>query len=201
MLIFLFFSMLAYAQEAPEEEEIIEYKVEYHSLGDQVFGISTGMMFPLFFENPNLPYSDSDRFTDTNLNLGGMGSLYYGAYLDNNWQLGMEVGAMFSASPNKNNFYTIPIPIRGSYDIQLMNNLFTIPVFLGAVISMTSYQNSFNVEMIMNPGAGFYWHHSSSWSFGTKVSYWWIPQLYPGDTGNNRFGNFLEWSLSAVYNF
>ena len=32
----------------------------------------------------------------------------------------------------------IPITIRGSYDIQLKNNLFTIPLFLGAGITLTS---------------------------------------------------------------
>ena len=55
--------------------------------------------------------------------------------------------------------------------------------------------------MTLKPGAGFYWNHSSSWSFGTKLSYWWVPQIYPDDMAETRFGSFLEWSLSAVYNF
>jgi len=128
MLIFLFFSMLAYAQENPEDKNPAKSKIDYHLLGDQVFGINAGLFVPLFFNNPSLDWCDSDAFKSTNLSLGGFGSLYYGAYLNNNVQLGMEIGAIFSGSPNKHNFYMVPITFRGTYEFQLKGNLFTVPL-------------------------------------------------------------------------
>nr|WP_168203386.1 hypothetical protein [Oceanispirochaeta crateris] len=197
----MFFSMLAYAEEIPEEENTEKISIKYHAMGDQVFSISAGLFIPLYFNNPNLAWSDSDAFTSTNLSLGGNGALYYGAFLNNNIQLGLEIGAMFAGSPNDHNFYMVPITFRGSYEFQFKNNLIAVPVYIGAGINMTSYLESFNVEMILKPGAGFYWNYSSDWSFGTNVTYWWVPQIYPGDSQYNRLGNFMDISLSAVYHF
>jgi hypothetical protein len=201
MLIFIFFSMPGYAEETAEEEKPAKTRIEYHTLGDQVFGISAGLFIPLYFNNPNLSWSDSDAFTSTNLSLGGTGALYYGAFLNNNIQLGMEIGAMFAGSPNSHNFYMIPITFRGTYELQFKSNLFTVPLYIGAGINMTSYLESFNVEMILKPGAGFYWNFNSNWAFGTNVTYWWVPQIYPGEREFNRLGNFMDVSLSAVYHF
>ncbi len=199
ILIFLFCSILLHG----EEEEIPEEKalpaITYHSLGDQAFAINAGLGIPLFFENPNA-YGNSSYYSSTNLGLGGTGSLYYGGYLSNNWQIGMEVGAFFSSGPNKHTFYMIPVTVRGSYEFQIHNNMFSIPLYLGFGMNMTSYQESFHVEMICKPGTAFYWNFGSNWSFGARFTYWWIPQLY-GSSSENRFGNFMDVSLSAVYNF
>jgi len=169
-------------------------------MGDQIFSINAGLFIPLFIHNPS-PASGEDAINSSNLSIGGTGSLYYGAYLNNNFQLGMEIGAMFSRSPNDNNFYMVPITFRGSYEFQLKNNLFSIPVFLGAGMCMTSYLEDFHVDMIFKPGAGFFWNYSSNWSFGTNMTYWWVPQIYPSDSELNRLGNFMDVSLSAVYHF
>lgn len=195
MLIFTFFSMPAFAQEEGEEEIAKPRKIDYHSMGDQVFGINAGFFIPLFFQNPN-----DGSIASTNLSLGGNGSLYYGAYLNNNFQVGMEIGAMFSSSPNDNNFYMIPITLRATYELQFLNNLISVPLYIGYGVNMTSYQDNFNVEMIFKPGFGVFWNQSASWSFGVNTTYWWVPQLY-SDPDDNRFGNFLDVSLSAVYHF
>lgn len=200
MLIFLLFSMLSYAEEAQEEEKPENSRIEYHTMGDQVFGINAGLFIPLFINNPALSWSDSDAFNSTNLSVGGHGALYYGAYLNNNIQLGMEVGAIFATSPNKHNFYMIPITIRGTYEFQFLNNLISVPVSLGAGINMSSYLENFHVDMILKPAVGAYWNHSSSWSFGLNTTYWWVPQIYK-DKEYNRIGNFMDVSLSAVYHF
>ena len=169
-------------------------------MGDQVFSINAGLFIPLFMQDPS-PESGKDAISSTNLSNGGTGSLYYGAYLNNNIQLGMEIGAMFARSPNDNNFYMVPITFRGTYEIQLKNNLFSIPLFVGAGMSMTSYLDEFHVDLLVKPGAGFFWNHNTSWSFGTNLSYWWVPQIYPSDPEYTRFGNFMDVSLSAVYHF
>jgi len=205
MLIFLFFSMPAalFAQEEDSPKPADEpghQRIDYNSLGDQVFGINAGVFIPLFFQNPS-PGSGEKAYSSTNLSVGGTGSLYYGAYLNNNIQLGMEVGAMFATSPNKNNFYMIPITFRATYEFQFLNNLISVPVYLGAGMNMTSYLDDFHVDFIMKPGAGIYWNHSSSWSFGTNVTYWWVPQIYPSNSDYTRIGNFMDISLSAVYHF
>ncbi len=194
------FSVSLTAQDADKPEEDATIDIEYHSMGDQIFSINAGLFFPLFFQNPS-PGSGEDAISSTNLSMGGTGHLYYGAYLNNNVILGMEIGAMFARSPNKNNFYMVPIMFRGTYEFQLKNNLFTIPVHLGAGMSMTSYLDDFHVDMIFKPGAGFFWNQSSDWSFGTNLTYWWVPQIYPSDPDYNRLGNFMDMSLSAVYHF
>lgn len=188
------------AQEAEVPAAARPVAIEYNGLGDQVFSINAGPFFPLFIHNPS-PEKGEDSVTSSNLSIGGTGALYYGAYLNNNVQLGIEIGAMFAQSPNDNNFYMVPITFRGTYEFQLMNNLFTIPLYLGAGMSMTSYLDDFHVDMILKPGAGFYWNYSSSWSFGTNATYWWVPQIYPADKEYNRIGNFTDVSLSAKYNF
>lgn len=200
MLIFLLFSMLSFAEEAEEAENPEKYKIEYNSMGDQAFSINAGLFIPLFINNPSLSWGDSDAFNSTNLSVGGQGSLYYGAYINNHIQLGMEVGAIFASSPNKHNFYMIPITARVSYEFQYLNNLISVPVYMGVGMNMTSYLDSFNVEMIFKPGVGAYWNYSSNWSFGINTVYWWVPQLYRNGT-YNRIGNFMNVSLSAVYNF
>ena len=201
LLIFIFtVPFTVSAQESESSEDDVTIEIDYNSMGDQVFSINAGVFIPLFFQNP-FPGSGEKAITDTNLSVGGTGNLYYGAYLNNHVQLGMEIGAMYAQSPNDNNFYMVPITVRGTYEFQFQNNLFTVPVFLGAGISMTSYEDDFHVDMILKPGAGFFWNYSSSWSFGTNLTYWWVPQLYSSDPEYNRFGNFMDVSLSAAYHF
>ena len=200
LLFLAIFSVSLTAKDADMPEEDATIDIEYHSMGDQIFSINAGLFFPLFFQNPS-PGSGEDAISSTNLSLGGTGHLYYGAYLNNNVILGMEIGAMFARSPNRNNFYMVPIMFRGTYEFQFKNNLFTVPVHLGAGISMTSYLDDFHVDMIFKPGAGFFWNQSSDWSFGTNLTYWWVPQIYPSDPDYNRLGNFMDMSLSAVYHF
>ena len=188
------------AQEKDNPEEDATVNIDYHSMGDQVFSINAGLFIPLFMHNPS-PEEGETAVSSTNLSLGGTGHLYYGAYLNNHVQLGMEIGAMFARSPNENNFYMVPIIFRTTYEIQLKNNLFSIPLSLGGGMCMTSYLDDFHVDMILKPGAGFFWNYSSDWSFGTNLTYWWVPQIYPSDPEYNRLGNFMDASLSAVYHF
>ena len=154
LLFLAIFSVSLTAKDADMPEEDATIDIEYHSMGDQIFSINAGLFFPLFFQNPS-PGSGEDAISSTNLSLGGTGHLYYGAYLNNNVILGMEIGAMFARSPNRNNFYMVPIMFRGTYEFQFKNNLFTVPVHLGAGISMTSYLDDFHVDMILNPVRDF----------------------------------------------
>ncbi|MDC7232490.1 MAG: hypothetical protein PQJ58_04625 [Spirochaetales bacterium] len=192
--------MLSYAEEAPENENNENIRIEYHSMGDQVFGINAGLFIPLFMNNPSLSWGDSEAFKSTNLSVGGSGSLYYGAYINNNIILGLQVGAIFSSSPNDHNFYMIPITFKGTYEFQFFQNLISVPLSLGAGINMSSYQDNFHVDMILKPEAGVYWNYNSDWSFGLNTSYWWVPQIYK-DREYSRIGNFMDVSLSAIYNF
>ena len=95
-------------------------KVEYKTLGDQSLTINAGLMIPLFFNVLSDSTIGVSGRTSTNLSLGGVGSLGWMAYLNNNWNIGIELAGMFTYSPNDNTFYMIPLMFKGGYDIYLL---------------------------------------------------------------------------------
>ena len=194
--LFLFISIPVFAQDAEEEEPEYE-KVEYYTLGDQTFSINAGLFFPLFYHDPT-PAGDS-AIADTNLGLGGTGSIAYDAYLNNNIKLGLEVGGMFAFSPNDNAFGMVPITARGTYEFHF--GQFSLPLYLGAGINIITYQENVNVQFLLKPGISFYWNFNSDWSFGANLVYWWSPEIIFEDHTHDRIGNFLDFTLSAQYHF
>ena len=54
-------------------------------------------------------------------------------------------------------------------------------------------------------GGAFVWNYNSQWAFGANLMYWFVPQLYFDSsfavTDSSRLGNFLEFTLTAVYHF
>lgn len=198
-LLLIFFFIIPssiFAQE--EEEEIYEEIYEpTFGLGDNIFVIKLGLAIPLFFNDLDF------NVYDTNLTLGGAGSLEWSAFLHNNWAIGGEFGGLFSFSPNGRVLYTLPLTVKATWFYRFYR--FELHLHLGAGVTFTSIDDSFHVDFILKPGASLYWNLNADWGFGVNVIYWWIPQIYTDagdvDPAHTRFGNFLETSLSAVFHF
>ena len=191
LILFLFIPIdNVLAQEAEEDAETV---ITYYSLGQQSLALSVGLFIPLFFQSFG---GDVDA---TNLSLGGVGSLQWGAHLDNHWLLGLEVGGMFCQSLTKNLLLMLPITVKASYLFHIFP--FEIPVFLGAGISISKYESQAQVDFMLKPGFSVIWKYSASWGFGLNVVYWWILQPWVQDTSRSIMGNFLETTMTAKYSF
>ncbi len=163
-----------------------------YSLGDQTLSISAGVFVPLFF------LSFQPSVAGTNLTLGGLGSLQWQAYLSSAWRIGVELGGVFSFSPNLNALLMLPITAKITYIITVYP--FEVPLFLGAGINIVKYSDQSIVDPLFKPGVGFYWIFSSSWSFGVNAVYWWDMQ-FAQNASQSRVANFLELSLTALYHY
>jgi hypothetical protein len=177
-------------EETPPEEEF----VPTYTLGDQTLAINMGLFIPLFFAG------GPDGVARTNLTLGGVGSLQWNSYLNNNMTLGGELAGTFSFSPNRRALFMVPITLRYAYILRAYP--FEFPLHIGAGINFTRLEEQGKIDPIVKPGASFVWNMNPDWAFGLNLTYWWVPQWYSGDLSDeSRYGNFLETTLSAVYHF
>ncbi len=195
MLILIILPLIhVFSQEDNEDEEYIE---EVYGLGDQTFTITAGVIHPLF-------YSTTDfEFNDTNLTMGGAGSLSWNGFISSKVSLGGEFGGMFAFSPNDRILYMMPLTFKVSYYFR--SYPFEFPIYCGAGISFNSISDAFHLDFILKPGASVFWNFNPEWAFGFNLVYWWVPQIYTGDgmvpASHTRFGSFLETSLSALFRF
>lgn len=192
----MFFSSVITAQEneQPENNETYDYM---YDLGDQIFTIKAGLIFPLFFSSPDFDFSS------TNLSMGGAGSLEWSTFINSKVTLGGEFGGMFAFSPNDRILYMMPLTFKVSYYFRKYP--FEFPVYCGAGITFNSIDDAFHLDLILKPGASVIWNLNSEWGFGFNLVYWWVPQLYSGrgdvPSSHTRFGNFLETTFSSLFHF
>lgn len=177
-----------------DSEDIDDTPTFSYGLGDQMFSIKAGLFIPLFFFGGGGAVS-------TNLSLGGMGSLEWGAFLTEHLALGGELAGSFSFSPLGRTLAIIPLTAKLSYFF--FKYPFEIPLHIGVGVNFTTLDDKLYVGLIIKPGATFYWNFISSWALGLNLAYWFVPQWYtkPELVSQNRYGNFLEISISALYHF
>lgn len=184
------FAATAWAQVAkpqPPEQPLLQ---PTRTLGDQVFQISVGPLVPLFFQSLS-------GVSATGLTLGGAGSLQWNAYVTKEVRVGLEVGGMFAFSRRRNTLLMVPLSAKAAYVLSAYP--FEFPISLGVGLNIVKYVDDVYVDPIVRPGIGVYWQYDVTWSFGLNMVYWWVPHI-SGAT-DTRFGNFLEITLSALYNF
>lgn len=184
------------AQDMTGEEDDENY-VEMYGLGDQMFCINAGMFFPLFFMDRDF------SLTDTNLTLGGVGSLSWQTFVSNNVSIGVDFGGMFAMSPNDRILYMVPLTAKATYWFRLYP--FEFPVSLGLGGCLSVLDEAAHIDFIAKPSVGVYWNYSEEWAFGLNAVYWFIPQYYSGKgkvpESHTMYGNFLETSLSVMFRF
>lgn len=184
----------AVAQDGNGDEELF---VPVYSLGDQTLRINLGTFLPLFF------FGGPDGPESANLTLGGAGSLVWESYLSGNTTVGVEVGGSFSFTPNFRTLFMLPVAARGSYIFNFYP--FEVPVTLAAGVNFSRISDISKIDPFVKAGGSFLWNYSSQWAFGGNLFYWFVPQIYsatsPAGADATRYGNFLEFTLSALYHF
>lgn len=196
----LFAQDIIISDEVPEQNTVIT-----RVLGDQYLNISAGLQIPLFIHNPNPP-SGTDAIGNINLNPGVISSIAWGVFLENNFSLGLDVSATYSTDLNAKSFFAVPIGIHADYFFRFFP--FELPLHLGVAIDIMSYNSIITPGLLAKAGLSFYWNTFDDWSFGLNLMYWWVAELHfaddnprTPDPNMTRFGNFLEITLSAMYNF
>ena len=179
------------AQPAPIEET--DEFVPQFELGDQMVATGVGLLFPLFFAG------DAEGAAPTNLSLGGVGSLRWASYLNNDMSIGAEVSGSFSFSPNGRVLYLVPVNVRYTYYLRSYPFEFPLHIGLGGSVSRLSESTKFDPAVL--GGVEAFWNYDSQWAFGLRAQYWLIPQIYFGGDleGENRLGNFLSLTAIARY--
>ena len=193
-MLFLFLSTsFCFGQEALEPE------AEYYGLGDQIFAINAGVMFPLFIHT--LSEGIEPVFPDK-LTLGAIGTLKWGTYISNNLSLGVELGGAFTFTALERTLVLLPISAILEYTIRFYP--FEFVLFGGLGVTFTKLEEDLYFGPIAKPGFSFYWNFNAEWAFGIKAAYWWVPEIYFGDNvpaEQSSFGNFLGVTLSTLYHF
>jgi hypothetical protein len=168
-----------------------------YSLGDQVLTINAGLFLPLFLLPTGTPLLNDDGVS--HLSCGIAGSLAWAAYVTPDIRLGAEVGGSFCVSPNANSLLMLPFLAKASYVFTLYP--IEIPVSFAVGMNLVKYTDLYTIDLILRPGISAYWIYNSSWSFGLNLNYWFDMQFDTTNAANNRVGNFLEISLSALYHY
>jgi hypothetical protein len=172
-----------------------------YTLGDQTLSINVGLFVPLFLLPMQPPYTATALLAGSppQLSLGAVGSLCWAAYVAPQVRLGVELAGNFTLSPNANTLLMLPIMGKASYVFTFYP--FEIPLSFAAGMNVVKYIDQYTIDLLLRPGASFYWIYNSSWSFGLNLNYWFDMQFDTTDSTQSRIGNFLEISLSALYHY
>ena len=196
LILFVFISGSIFAASDEDDDDYDTYE-ETFSLGDQMFFINGGVFIPLFF------FDRSADVMDTNLTLGGTGSLSWQVFLSNHISIGAELGGMFALSPNKRVLYMIPLTVKATYWLRFYP--FEIPISLGLGGNLSILEEAAHIDFIAKPSLGFYWNFNEEWAFGANAAYWFVPQMYSGSgkvsSSHSMFGNFMDVTLSVLFRF
>ena len=138
LILFVFISGSIFAASDEDDDDYDTYE-ETFSLGDQMFFINGGVFIPLFF------FDRSADVMDTNLTLGGTGSLSWQVFLSNHISVGGELGGMFALSPNKRVLYMIPLTVKATYWFRFYP--FEIPISLGLGVPVEIITTSFSFKI------------------------------------------------------
>ena len=166
-----------------------------YALGDQTMSINAGMFVPLFLLPTGTVFLAGNP---PQLTIGAVGSLSWAAYVSPQIRLGADVGGNFTLSPNANILLMLPFVAKASYIFTFYP--FEVPLSFGIGMNIVKYVDKSSLDLLLRPGASFYWIYNSSWSFGVNLLYWFDMQ-FNTNPSLSRYGNFLEFSLSALYHF
>jgi hypothetical protein len=166
--------------------------------GDKYFSISLGAEYGMFNMNPI-----TGAFESSNLNEskwpGGTAALEWSFFVSPGFALGGDLGASVNFTPSGRGLYIVPITLKASY---FFSNLpWEFPVSLGFGPCITTVSDASHVDMFVKPQAGIFYRVTPDWSFGGNLSWWVIPQIYWKHKDQDRIGNFVQLSMTALYHF
>ncbi|GHV81525.1 hypothetical protein AGMMS49991_00830 [Spirochaetia bacterium] len=187
-----FFSLTAQENdnpnEIPAEPDWNGALPELYARGDKIFALSAGVLFPVLF------LDGQGEVRTSNITVGGAFSLAFNYFFTTHLYVGGEIGFTFAGTKN-NMVYIVPIGARVGY--QFLLGRFEFPLSLMIGFAPQTYLKKNYLGLFIKPQASAYWRVNSDWSFGLNLGWWWVPE-WPIDH-NDRYGNFIELTLSARY--
>lgn len=212
VLVFLMLSCIGllsvqtvFSQSAPDINTNPNTLVLSRKLGDQMLGFNAGVYLPLFTHNPNTGVITPQIGDPDGMTLGGSGTLRWGAFLNSIMNLGLDLSWSFNFGPN-DDLVSQFTPITARLSTYLRTGSFEFPIHVGVGLNVLSYKITTTLTPVVKLGVSGLYNISPDWGFGLNLMYWWVPDIYGSSTetpppADTRFGNFLEISLSAIYNF
>jgi hypothetical protein len=190
------------SDELPIESEWTGPLPDRYAPGDRMFTMSVGALFPMVFLDQDGNVYDSQ--IKAGLTLGAIGLNFFltpGIFVGGEFSLG------FSWTIN-NILFQLPFGVRLGYQFTLNSpklpsflNRFEFPVSIMVGMYSQNYQTRNYFGLFLKPEISTYFRFNSDWSFGVNVGWWWVPQWPENGPKFNRFGNFLNTTLSARYLF
>jgi hypothetical protein len=160
--------------------------------GDQFISFSLGIGKSLF------NFAPGGIVTDTNLKLGGTGSVGYSYFINGKIALGAELSFCFNQTIGENLLFYLPVTFKATYEF--MYKQIHMPVSLGAGFAFQTHNHNNYFGPILKPEVAVYYQFSHEWSFGILTAWNLIPEWYT-DSENNRTGNILDVKAGLRYHF
>jgi hypothetical protein len=180
-------------EEIPIESEWTGPLPGAYARGDIMFTMSAGALFPILFLDGS---TKPAKAYNGQIKIGGVGTLGLNYFLTSDIFLGAEINGGFSKSVN-NLLFQFPFGVRAGY--QFILRRFEFPVSLMIGMSSQTYLTKNYFGFFLKPEVAAYWRFNPDWSFGINVGWWWVPQWPKLGPAYNRYGNFLDLTLSARY--
>jgi len=185
----------AHAQERDDWEV---FETDLYSLGDQIFSITLGTVFPTVFVGRDGPITHNFRPP-----VGGLISLGYSYFLGAHVFLGLDISFAFNRTIAKNMYFAVPFGIYGGW--QFLFRRFEFPVSLMLGMAPQRYVDMRYMGMFMRLRGSAFYRFSPEWSFGLNTDWSWYPQRPKRDgkpfPEGNVDGMVMGVTLSARYHF
>lgn len=175
-------------------------------VGENILSINLGTLLPLFSYNPNNGEATALMGTAENpkLSPGLLTLIRWGSYVAPGINLGLDITWAINFGANGDLMSQFS-PFQPRISFYVSEGVVEIPLHIAIGPNFMSYKESSILTPLLRFGGSFIWNAVPDWGFGLNVMYWWVPELYPGDSSigaaGNRFGNYLEIGLTAVYTF
>jgi hypothetical protein len=176
----------------PIQSDTTATRFSAYMAGDNIFAISLGALFPLFFTDKHY------NSLKDNVQIGGAGSLAYLYFLTPRVFVGGELEGSFDQTLGQNYLFIVPITARIGY--QWIVNRFEFPVSVSVGGAAHSYQTKTLFSVFAKAQASAFFRFSEDWSFGLNAAFWWAPEI-TREPEKDAFGHFFELSASARYHF
>ncbi len=173
--------------------------VSYYDAGSQRFKLSAGFLLPVsltHFEDNETRFGPGED--NTNLKIGGGGSICYQMFSTPRVAIGGEVGYSFNYIIDDTLMSNVPIlfkatwfPVTGDVDL---------PVSVGAGLTYLSAAEGGSLFTFMaSIEVGLDYYLGPHWGIGINTGYWIIPELYPSNHEKNGLGTFAPFTFGVTY--
>jgi len=187
----LLLSAAVFADDYDEGDEYDDgFVYEQNGAGDQFIKIDLAANFPLNF--------------GSQLKVGGLVTIGYYRFLNQNFALGGDVLISYNLSIGKKPLFIVPITFGAMYQPYI--GKFEFPIMLNLGITTISCQSmTYFPALTAKLTVGAYYRISETWSVGITNTNYWVPQFFllDKDTRGHKADHalFTTAGLSVRYHF